>query len=582
MSTKTMKFALAALVAAGVGIAVAQEAGESANAAATTVVAQVEEAGESDEGPEIVVEALEAEVKIAKEEASQPQQESKFVSAEQQVQETIEKKMNLEFGYLSERKSIIAQGTSYATVRDPANDDTFMALRTAKATEAYLMAKIAIIQAISTDFSAFDRAATVAKYGESNVEKVFAKKQAAFEAKRAEFEKKMAQLDAAEAEALEGVTLNDRFGAILDGIAKKLNDGYDPEKISADKKATYEALKAECEVLKAEFEALQEDAENVPALPKNEVESGVTLLAKMPLVGASVLTQSESWDESTKQYSVSMAIVWSPKLQESAVKIAAGNYEAGKDLGVLTRKEWIDMQDLAAMVGPRRFVDKNGHPYFVGVAAADLTCQNSDIKGRKMMADNEARKSVAFSLAGDLKAYEEYKMNLKEYQSKSDDLRSIVQDLVSHMSQKVDLRLKGCLSMRNRTLTHPISGRKTYVTVFYVDPMLAKDAAEILKSNYAAAKVITESVHDQRGIQSGMEKRLKAARDSKVEFNRGEAKGMKDLEDEANAVKQRVLPKPAPAKAVSAGAAGSGETKRVPGKSTGGSYSGDAAIDTNF
>ena len=115
MSTKTMKFALAALVAAGVGIAVAQETGDSANASATTVVAQVEEAGESDEGPEIVVEALKAEVEIAKEKASQPQQESKFVSAEQQVQDTIEKKMKLEFGYLSERKSIIAQGYEHIT-----------------------------------------------------------------------------------------------------------------------------------------------------------------------------------------------------------------------------------------------------------------------------------------------------------------------------------------------------------------------------------------------------------------------------------------------------------------------------------
>lgn len=570
---------------ASVGVVFAPNAGVAAEAdeSPATIVEQVEESGDSDEGPEIVVEAEQKQAEIAKEEASQPQTDEKprFVSAEEQVQETIEKKMDLEFGYISERKSIVAQGTSYATVRDPANDETFMALRTAKATEAYLLAKVAVIQAISTDFSAFDRVVTLAKYGESNVEKVFAQKQAAFAAKRGEFEKKLAELDSAEAEALEGVTLNDRFGAILDGIAKKINKDYDPEKISADKKAKYEALKAECDVLKAEFEALQEDAENIPSTPKNEVKSGVTMLAKMPLIGSTVLTQSESWDESTKQYSVSMAIVWSPKLQESAVKVAAGNYEAGKDLGALTRKEWIGMQDLSAMVGPRRFVDKNGHPYFVGIAAADLTCQNSDIKARKQMADAEARKNVVFSLVGDLQSYEDYKMHLKEYQSKSDDLRSIVQDLASTMMQKADINLRGCLSMRNRTMTHPITGRKTYVTVFYVDPMLAKDAAEILKSNYAAAEITTKATQYRRGVQAGMDAQLKATRDSKAEFSRGKADGQKQLQDETKAMEGRVLPKPAK-KAVSAGAAGSGETRKAPVKSRGGSYSGDAVIDTNF
>lgn len=572
------KLMMATACLATVGVVFAQEIGESTKEEQPkTAVEQVEASGESDEGEQIVVEAETKEAELAKEPAPAG---TKFVSAEEQVQNTIEK-MGLEINYLSERKSIIAQGTSYATVSDPANDETFMALRTAKAIEAYLMAKVAVIQAICTEFSAFDRCVTMARHGESNVEKVFAQKQAAFAAKRAEFEKKLAQLDAAEAEALEGVTLNDRFGAILDGVAKKINKEYDPAKISADKKAKYEALKTECEMLKAEYDALQEDAENIPTVPKNEVKSGVTMLAKMPLIGSTVLTQAESWDESTKQYSVSMAIVWSPKLQESALKVAVGNFEAGKDMGTLTRKEWIDSQDLAAMVGPRRFVDKNGHPYFVGVAAADLVCQNSDIKGRKMMADREARKMVAFSLAGDVASFDEYKMNLKEYQSKSDELRSIVQELASKMGQKVDLQLKGCLSMKNKTLTHPITGRKTYVSVFYVDPMLAKDAAEILKSNYAAAEVITKATQYQRGVKAGMDAQLEATRKSKAEFNRGVNDGKKQLQDATKETEKRVMPKSPVKKAVSAGAAGSGAVKKT-GKSQGGSFSGDGVIDTNF
>lgn len=583
MSTKTIRLALATLAAVGVGVVSAQEMGEDAKPESkvpTTVVEEVEADGDSDEGPQIVAEASSKQKELASESAAPAK--STFVPAEEQVQDTIEKKMKLEFGYLSERKSIIAQGTAYATVKDPANDETFMALRSSKAVEAYLIAKSAIIGAICSEVSAYDRATVMAKHGESKVEKVFAQKQAEFAAKRDEFQKKLALLDDAEAEALAGVTMNDRFGAILDGIAKKINKEYDPEKITAEKRAKVEALRAECAVLKAEFDALQEEAENLPTVPKNEIESGITMLSKMPLIGSSVLTQAESWDESTKQYSVSMALVWSPKLQEAAEKLVVGNFEPSKETGNLTRKEWIDMQDISAMVGPRRFMDKNGHSYFIGIAGQDMTCKASDINGRKFMAEANARKAVVFSLVGDAMVYEDYKSHLKEYESKSDDLRTLVENLRRTMEQKADIQLQGCLPLRQRTVKHPISGRKTYVAVMYVDPMLANDAAEILKSNYAADNIISTAVQYKRGVKAGFEEEQKNVRASKAAFNRGVSDGKNAVKAEEKDQAVRVLPKKSP-KAVSAGASGSGASPiKTPGKSKGGSFSGDAAIDTNF
>jgi hypothetical protein len=526
-------------------------------------------AGAADQGAEI---AAQADAQAAQLAAEAPSEE--FVSAEEVVNKNLAK-MKLAPGYDRKRKAIIAIGTAEVLIKDPANDNTFMAVRAAKANEAYLNAKAEVIRSINTDFSAMDRVLTTAEFGEDDVQKAFAERRADFEAKREELAKKLAQLDKAEASAFRGVTMTDRFGAVIEGVAKKLDDKFNSAEIAAQKKAVRDQLKAECAELLAEYKVLEEEAKKIPAVPSTEVSSSVKMLSKMPLLGSSVLTQAESWDKTEKIYSVSIAVVWSPKLQENAVALVTGEAVPSSKKGQFTPQEWVAKQDLTTMIGPRRFTDNEGNNIFVGIATADLTGKVKDRKAKKMLADTAARKAVAFSLAGDFEAYREASSNYKEY---DDDLRTSVEKLRDVVGQKCDINLQGCLPLCHKEVKHPITGRKTYVTAYYIEPALAKDAMDLLKKSYAGAIRQTKATQYRRGQHAGMEKSLDNQRKSTMEFSKGVADGARGVSQEVqrqqNEAKQQK-------KSVSAGASGS-KRQEPTGQSQGGSFSGDATIDTDF
>ena len=126
---------------------------------------------------------------------------------------------------------------------------------------------------------------------------------------------KFAQFNEAEANALEGVTIGDRFGAILEGIAKRLDSAFSSEKILAEKRALRDEIAAQVELLTSQYVELKKQADAMPKVPDNEIESAAQAFAKMPLLGSTVLTQAESWDATEKIYSVSMAVVWSPNFR---------------------------------------------------------------------------------------------------------------------------------------------------------------------------------------------------------------------------------------------------------------------------
>jgi len=527
-------------------------------------------AGPADQGAEV---AAQADAQAAQLAAEAPAEE--FVSAEELVEKNLEK-MGLHEGYDSKRRAIIAIGTVKVPIADPANDDAFMAIRSGKATEAYIEAQRQVIEAINTEMSAMDRALTISEYGNDEPLKAFAASRNALEAKRAALAEKLEQLDKAEAEALRGVTMTDRFGAILEGIAKKLDENFNAEEIVEQKKAVRDQLKAECDEMLADYKALEDMAKKIPAVPRNELQSTMKMKSEMPLLGSSVLTQAEAWDKAEKTYQMSMAIVWSPKLQENAVSLMTGDARPSSKPGPFTPQEWIAAQNIATMIGPRRFTDSSGNNIFVGIAACDLTGQVTAEKAKKRMTDMEARKAVAFSLAGDIVSYSEATKNVKEY---NDDIKSQAGKLRDVVARQLDINLQGCLRLKHKEIRHPISGRKTYVSVFYIDPSLSKDATELLKKSYAGAIRQTKAIQYRRGQHSGMERTLDHQRKSTVEFRKGAVDGAQGVVNEVQ--RQHGAAKPQPQKPVSAGAAGS-KRQAPSGQSQGGTFSGDATIDTDF
>jgi hypothetical protein len=354
--------------------------------------------------------------------------------------------MGFTAGYDAEKKAIIQVAAAELEVADPAKDKSFMLKREQIGNFAVLQAKAEVIRAIYTEFSAMDRALT--KFDEENDENAekFRAAKEAVEAKRAELAEAIAQYNAADAQTVSTVTLNDRFNSFVDAVIKKIDKSYDPAAIAAAKKIDAEAAKVEAKMLKdkalallAEYKALEEAAAKLPKEPALETESAATMLSKMPLLGATVLTQAESWDPGTKQYSVAVAIVWSPKLQACAAKIGTGDFTSAGKPGKFTKLDWVKAQDWRSMIGTRRFTDNKGNNYFVGIGAVDPG-YGVQANAKRMIAETLARKNVAMALIGDLATYREMKQNLKVY---ADQSTATKQKIVDTIASKVDLHLKG-------------------------------------------------------------------------------------------------------------------------------------------
>lgn len=517
------------------------------------------EAANADGGQAIADQATAMGDKLA---ATSPSNE--FVTAEDQVNTDLEK-IGLSVGYDSEKKAIIQVGSFTMKIENPSTDAGFDVKREQVANVAYLNAKAEVVRAINADFSAVDRVCThLDETVDKNAEKVAAVKNAV-EAKRKELAEALREYSEADAKTITDVTINDRYNAFLDAVIKKIDTDYSPEAIATKKrmdaaaaKAAADAIKAKVQALSAEYKALEEAAEKLPKDPATESSSAVQLMAKMPLLGACVLTQAESWNEDTKDYSVAMAIVWSPKLQESAVRIATGDFSSPGKPGKFSRAAWVKAQNWGSMVGSRRFTDDKGHNIFVGISSTQLTGPTATLQGKKKMAETMAWKNVAMALMGDVETYREASQNMKVYK---DDSTATSQKLSDTIGAKVNINLKGCMQLTKKTVKHPNTGNKMYVVAYYIDPALAKDAGEVLKKAYADAVIVTKHTQRERGKHAGMQGVLGSVRKSPTEFDKGRVEG-------STAVTTPVREQPA-------GATGSGHRDDKPVKPVGGTHGDD-------
>lgn len=468
-----------------------------------------------------------------------------FVSASDKVRDNLAK-LGVAEGYDPAKKSIVVIGSAYLAAKDLSVDKMFMTKRSAKAMEAYLNAKAEIIRAFSMNFSAADQIAMQAEFGDSEEE---------------------VQL----ADTIEGV--QEKIAAFAGKAGKpELADlPFDDKLVSALKGFTTAGLAVEAADLAAEAAKAVAKANAVPREPINETTSSAKLLSKMPLLGATVLTQAESWDRTDGVYEIAMAVLWSPKLQQEAKALASGNPEPSEKKGKLSAQEWVARQDLLAVVGPRRFTDKDGNAIVVGVAARDLAgIPVVKMKPAKQLADTDAMKYVATSLLCDLEAFREAKQSLAEY---ADDSSKATESISDKISSKTDLQLSGVLRLGTKEGLHPISGRKTYAVAYYLSPELSRDAMERIKQLYADAVTVENATKFKRGQLAGMEEKLDAARKSDKKFQEGKAEG-------SAAVAARV--KADEMKAKTTGPQGSSGVKQ--GAASGGAVSGDDldSVDLDF
>ena len=447
------------------------------------------------------------------------------IPATDTADEAVEKKlvkMGLSFGYDRMRRAIIQQGSAVMKIENPSTDPGFMMAREQLANYAYINAKADIIRAIHSEFSAVDRAVTLAEFGEDPVAKKLVELKGKLDEKRAALQgmlQSVGMVDEAAA-AVGAEPMDDRFPELVNALIKKID-----EKLAADK-ANAAALKKKADQLLAEYRAFAAEAEKLPKNPALESESTAKLLSEMPLLGSSVITQAEAWDPAEKTYSVSMAVVWSPKLQDGAVKMCLGEFASSNNKGRYSLQEWVDAQDFSCMVGPRRFTDKDGRNLFIGIAAVDLAGPVVQQNAKRKLADRMALKNVAFSLAGDLKTYSEASQNLKIY---ADDTKGATAKLYDKVNAEVNLSLQGAMRMAGKTVVNTILGRKIYVSAYYIDPAAAEAAPGFLKKLAQDAKIVEIARQRQETYARGLAQGLQEIKDLKSGGAAGAAAAVRDL-----------------------------------------------------
>ena len=531
------KLMIAAAVVAATGALCAQEAGvvrpasktNTATAEVKTPSSVVAAAAVAEDGGEAIV--AQAEAKAA-EVAAQPDDPNE--SALNKVNADLDT-MGINHGYDSAKKAIVQVAQANMEIADPANDSEFMLKREQIGNYALLQAKADIIRAIYTEFSAVDRALT--KYDDEtndNAEKFRAAKEAV-ELKRAELAEEIGKYNSADGQAVANVTLNDRFGTFVGEVINKIDQSYVSNALAVAKSADAAAataaavaLKEKAKQLLAEYKVLEDAANLLPKEPVLEAESAASMLSRMPIFGATVLTQAESWDAETKQYAVAVAVVWSPKLQACALKVGTGDFSASGKPGTFSKLEWVKAQDWRSMIGTRRFTDNKGNNYFVGIGAVDPGL-GVQANAKRMLAETLARKNVAMALIGDLATQREVTQNLKVY---ADQSTATKQRLVDSISAKVDLHLKGCMSLAKKEVFHPITGRRIYVCAYYIDPALAKEAGETMKKMFADAGLVAQHTNKQRGVVEGAARAYEDVKNDASARAAGQAEGALSVNSE--------------------------------------------------
>ena len=129
-----------------------------------------------------------------------------------------------------------------------------------------------------------------------------------------------------------------------------------------------------------------------------------SVFAKMPLLGGTVIQQTESWNKTDKQYQVAVLVCWSIGLEEAARAAMTGEPLLTGPQGDKsdTVQEWIKKQDLGAMVGSRQYLDGKGQRHFLGITARPVSRNAAKDSENRDLAAESAQVMTVYSLFADV------------------------------------------------------------------------------------------------------------------------------------------------------------------------------------
>ncbi|MGN0852593.1 MAG: hypothetical protein ACI4Q3_04365 [Kiritimatiellia bacterium] len=536
MESKMFVYALAASVAVGVAAVQAQEMGAAPAAAAAVaqppVAARPVPAGSlatpDDAGPQIVAENQKFAPTV-----SQPRRSAADANAA--VQKALRER-GYEQGYNEEKGSIIQIGQAIENADDPTAPD-LMLRRELLVRQAELHARMQIAATVRQRMDGSTRVKTPGTDEQKAFMAQYAEQIAAAEQLKAKTAALLQTLEQAEANMLAGVTTDDQWKRLMDGIIRRIDAKYGRDDIVAEKQQQYLKIKAAYEEARAQLDDLKQKQDTM--FPRKTVETEIAAYAQFRLAGAVTLVQAESWDG--KHLQVAVAVVWSPKLQERALRaLGCGEPSAGKasdkTLGAWLQ-ELADSNELAKLVGTRQFVDNWGRQYVLGFSAAEIPDDATDYEDAIMQADLLARQAVAFNLFSEGEGSARVKAGMAKFKGRAAEAAAkVAADMVQELPK--DFTVSGLGKLFGQKCRNELSGKDIYVSVAGIDTALAGRSSDILRSWYAAAAQAVATSQYRAGEQRGMEAVYQQVKQSPQAANQGAAAGQ-------NAVIQTFAPAPA-------------------------------------
>ena len=420
-----------------------------------------------------------------------------------------------------------------------AYDENFFQARELLAVEAQLQAKSNIITAISSSGKALGEVVKPnnpvmqqIQASESKYREALASAESRAQAAQTEAQALLKGVDDAQADLIAGAGFGDKLLSLLDATIKKIDENYDPSAIDQAKKEKLENMvkrarqaEAAAAAARAEVKAKEQDLVD---LFQREVKAGIDIFSEMPLFGATVIQSVDRYDDAKGELEVAVALVWSTKLHREAKRVYLRQGKMPPNPKRLSLDEYLDTQDLAVMVGPRRYVSKDGSMNFMGISAAAFPSDPALQQDARIMAESMAKRSAVLSLKSESLA----SVSAEQARRDSRDLTNggtdseYFSNLALRMSEKAEFDNLAGLSIKTvRKLRHPTSGKQMYVAVAYVDMDLASKSEAIMRDAYAQLKEFNAADSFRKGQQQGMKAAAETTRNNDAIIGEGRAAG---------------------------------------------------------
>jgi hypothetical protein len=473
-------------------------------------------------------------------------------SAKDSLEEYLNSKSGWSTGWDEEKKRYLSIQAASFNTEDPVSDTDFCVKREMFVKRAILAAKAEIIFYINSTMSAREKLDVPGTDIHAQFSRDYDAAQSRLRSQQAVIAKLLAEYDEAEAEALEGATLDDRLKVLMDAAIKKLDPEYSTDQIEAKKKERFEKAKARYVEALAAIERIEAEVAKVKGQEVGSMTSEISRIASRPLIGATLVAQTESWNPEEETYEVGVLLCWSPKLEQAALASLTGEPVVGAKPGKsgLTVQQWLKMQDLSQMVGPRQFIDKDGQRWFLGISTRP-TLKNSVADERnQILAEEFAAQMAAFSLYSDVDASSKATQVMKQYST--EDLNKsetkVAESLERAISQSFEnLQISGMTVMSGKTgtVTHPLTGQKMHVRIQALSPSSARSAMDTERRTILAGIKLNKSQSFGKARTEELNAALKNSKNDSKAADAGRNQGKKEL---AEAMAEKDKPDSQPGK----------------------------------